>query len=81
MSIIEFPQEEILDLTDMPDVEDMDLDTLKSYRDQITAAIRQLDKAEPKNEQSEEYDQWAEDHEELEDILDEILDRMEDLGE
>lgn len=81
MSIIEFPQEDILDLTDMPDVEDMEPDTLKQWRDRIAAAIRQLDGAEPKNETSEEYDQWAQDHEDLEDILDEILDRLEELAE
>lgn len=81
MSIIEFPQEDILDLTDMPDVEDMEPDTLKQWRDRIAAAIRQLDGAEPKNEASEEYDQWAQDHEDLEDILDEILDRLEELAE
>ena len=81
MSIIEFPQDDVLDLTDMPEVEDMDRAELESYRDKITAAIRQLDAAEPKNESSEEYDQWAQDHEDLEDILDEILDRLEEIGE
>ena len=31
------------------------------------------------NENSEAYDVWAEEHEDLEDLIDEVLDRMEDL--
>lgn len=82
MSILEFPhqEEDVLDLTDMPDVEDMEPETLREYELKIRNAIRQLDQIEPKNENSEEYDAWADDHESLEDILDEILDRLEEIG-
>lgn len=82
MSILEFPhqEEDVLDLTDMPDVEDMEPETLREYELKIRNAIRQLDQIEPKNENSEEYDEWADDHESLEDILDEILDRLEEIG-
>ena len=43
------------------------------------AALEALDKKEPKNMLSEKYEEWADEHEELEDYLDEILDRMEVL--
>ena len=36
-----------------------------------------LDALEPRNEKSEAYDIWAELHEDLEDVLDEVLDLLE----
>ena len=41
--------------------------------------LHELDAKEPKNMNSDAYEQWADEHEELEDYLDEILDRMEVL--
>lgn len=38
--------------------------------------IAQLDAREPANMESEEYEAWADEHEELEDLLDEILDLL-----
>lgn len=64
----------------LPDVDTMELPALTAYREFIEDQIHQLDLEEPKNEASEAYDEWADEHEELEDILDDILDRMEELS-
>ena len=42
----------------------------------IEAQIAELDAREPANMDSEEYDLWADEHEQLEDLLDEILDLL-----
>ena len=84
MSIIQFnPQaseqmEQFLDA--IPDIGQMDLETLKQYREKTEQAIRDLDQLEPRSETSEAYERWAELHEDLEDTLDELLDCLEDLG-
>jgi len=41
--------------------------------------LEQLDEAEPEDMDSDEYDQWADDHEEVEDFLDELRERAERL--
>ena len=38
--------------------------------------IAQLDAREPEDMESEEYEAWADEHEELEDLLDDILDQL-----
>ena len=58
------------------DVESLDIDGLKAYRGQILAEIAALDKKEPKNMNSDAYEAWADEHEELEDILDDIQDLL-----
>ena len=40
-----------------------------------------MDEDEPEDETSEEFVDWAEAHEELEDLADEIIERLEALGE
>ena len=42
----------------------------------LEAQIAELDTREPANMESEEYDLWADEHEQLEDMLDEILDLL-----
>jgi len=48
---------------------------LEAYRKQIEL----LDLDEPADIESEEYDQWGEAHEDLEDRIDEILERLDEL--
>lgn len=60
-----------------PDYDAMDLSEMLNFRKRIVAAIDKLNREEPNDEESEEHDYWCEDHEELEDILDEIDDRVE----
>lgn len=62
-----------------PDLDLMDREALESYLEQLRERIEELDAAEPKNMASEEYEEWGDLHEELEDIVDDILDRLEDM--
>ena len=85
MSIIKFDPKQSQrianSLDSLPDIGQMDADTLKEYRLQTQQAIQDLDELEPRSQASEAYALWADLHEELEDVLDEILDCLEDLGE
>lgn len=67
-------------ISGMPDVEDMDFDQLQALKQQLMEKIAELDAHEPKNPQSEAYEQWGDAHEELEDLLDDVLDRLEELA-
>ena len=62
-----------------PDIDSMDKDALLSYLEQLRAQIEELDAAEPKNMNSEAYEAWGELHEELEDLVDDILDRLDEI--
>ena len=64
----------------MPEVEDMDLHQLQALQAQLMDKIAELDAREPKNVESEAYDAWADAHEELEDLLDDVLDRLEEFA-
>lgn len=85
MSIIPFPvfENDAFDdfLDNLPDFDELDVQQLHDFREKVEEMIDALDNAEPRNENSEAYDDWAEKHEDLEDILDEILDCLEELGE
>lgn len=78
MAIISFPGN-TLSYEDLPELSELDGEALLSLQQRIQEEIAALDKKEPKNEASEAYEQWADRHEELEDMLDEILDALEDL--
>lgn len=62
-----------------PDFDNMDKAALLSYLEQLRARIEQLDEAEPKNMSSEAYEEWGDLHEELEDLVDDILDRLDEM--
>lgn len=62
----------------VPDLEGLDAQGLKEYLVQTQQMIADLDLLEPRSEKSDAYDHWAELHEDLEDVLDEILDLLED---
>ena len=47
----------------------------------VSFALVFLNADEPEDETSEEFVDWAEEHEALEDLADEIIDRLESLGE
>ena len=69
--ILEFPQ--------APDVQSMDAPALTAYLEQLRDKIAALDAAEPKNMSSDAYEEWGAQHEELEDLVDEVLDRLDEL--
>lgn len=66
-------------LEEVPDLDQMDLTSLKEYHNELASVLEKLNAVEPRNENSEAYDLWAEEHEDLEDLIDEVLDRIEDL--
>ena len=63
------------------DLGGMDRETLGRYLETIRERIARLDEQEPEDMNSEEYESWGQRHEELEDLADEILDRLDELGE
>ena len=84
MSMIKFNPEsfdriaEFLD--NVPEIDALDADGLRQYRKETETMLDALDELEPRNQSSDAYEQWAELHEDLEDVLDEVLDCLEDLG-
>ena len=62
-----------------PDLDGMDAEQLRAYLASVRARIGQLDEEEPEDMESEEYQEWGDRHEALEDLADEILDRLEAL--
>ena len=73
-NVIPLPQKE-----EPKDIYEMTLEEIRAYYAQMQEDLHALDAKEPKNMNSEAYEEWADEHEELEDYLDEILDRMEEL--
>ena len=73
-NVIQFPA-----MDDTKDIYEMTLEELRTHYADMQAELKNLDAKEPKNMNSEAYEEWADEHEELEDYLDEILDRMEEL--
>ena len=73
-NIIAFPAKE-----EPEDIYEMNLQQLQAHYAAMQEELQALDAKEPKNMNSEAYEAWADEHEELEDYLDEILDRMETL--
>ena len=73
-NIITFPANE-----EPEDIYEMNLQQLQAHYAAMQEELQALDAKEPKNMNSEAYEEWADEHEELEDYLDAILDRMETL--
>lgn len=68
-----------MDLYRDPDT--MDPEELRAYLSDIREELEAMDEDEPEDETSEEFVDWAERHEELEDLADEIVELLEALGE
>ena len=62
-----------------PDMDAMDRAALREYLKELQMRISELDEKEPRNMNSEAYEDWADAHEELEDLVDEVLDRLDEL--
>lgn len=67
MSIIEFPQPQ-----EEKYLEDMTKEELLEYLAQLEQRVAALDAQEPKNMNSDAYEIWADEHEMLEDAMDEV---------
>ena len=59
-------------------LEDMSRRELEDYLTQLRQRLRELDAREPKKIHSEEYEAWADEHEELEDAIDEVLEFLDE---
>lgn len=62
-----------------PELDNMNQEQLEEYLRQVRARIVLLDEEEPADMNSEEYETWGDAHEDLEDLADEIMDRLEKL--
>lgn len=62
------------------ELSEMTLDELYAVRQQILEDIAELDEKMPFDESSEAFADWAEEHENMEDLLDDVVDRIEELG-
>ena len=54
---------------------------LRAYLEDVRCELETMDEEEPEDETGEEFVDWAERHEELEDLADEIVEQLEALGE
>ena len=61
------------------DIYEMDIPELKEYLEWLREVLYELDEEEPSDMNSEEYDAWGDRHEELEDCIDEVIERLEEL--
>lgn len=70
----------MIDFGAYQDLSRMDKDALLALLAQLEAQISALDEAEPEDMETEAYELWGEEHEELEDQLDEIRDLLDDMN-
>ena len=73
-NVISFPVPE-----EPEDIYAMTLPQLQTHYAAMQEELIALDAREPSMKDAQAYEDWADEHEELEDYLDEILDRMEAL--
>ena len=63
-----------------PDIDTMDREELEACLREVQDRIADLDEWEPADMNSEEYEAWGDLHEELEDLADEIVERLEEMA-
>ena len=63
-----------------PDIDTMSREELEACLREVRERIADLDEREPADMNSEEYEAWGDLHEELEDLADEITDRLEEMA-
>ena len=66
-------------LARQPDLGALGREELEDYLDTVRGWIDRLDEEEPEDMESEEYEAWGDRHEALEDLADDIVDRLEEL--
>lgn len=70
---IPFPESE-----EYLDPEEMTVPELEELFSELQEQKKELDAREPKKKDGDEFDAWAEEHEDLEDAIDEILDLLDE---
>ena len=63
------------------DPKTMEPEELRAYLEDVRCELEAMDEEEPEDATGEELVDWAERHEELEDLADEIVEQLEALGE
>ena len=63
------------------DLASLNREELRSRLEAVRLRIAELDAQEPEDMGSEEYEAWGDRHEELEDIIDELMELLEDMEE
>ena len=66
---------------DPMDIETMSVPELTAYLAALQQELAVLAAREPKNKNSEDFESWGEAHEDLEDLLDDVQDRLDELAE
>lgn len=64
-----------------PDIYGMSRSQLSAYLAALREDIALLDSQEPEDMLSDEYEEWGDRHEDMEDLVDEILDILEDMDD
>lgn len=67
------------DPKEYPDIDCMPLPELKAYQQELIRQLEALDEREPADMESEAYEAWGDAHEMLEDLLDDVQDRLDEL--
>lgn len=62
-----------------PELTELSREELTAYLRQLHTQLEQLDALEPRSENCEDYDEWADVHEIQEDRIDEVMDRLDEL--
>ena len=70
---------EIIDFSGEPELDGMSREQLTAYLETVRERIARLDEEEPADMESEAYEDWGQRHEDLEDLVDDVLERLEEL--
>ncbi len=62
------------------ELDGLSIEELEEYRAELEARLCDMDDGEPEDMDSEEFEQWADVHESLEDLLSEVEDRIDELS-
>lgn len=61
------------------ELDGLSLEEPEEYRSELEARLRDMDDDEPENMAGEKFEQWADAHESLEDLLSEVENRIDEL--
>ena len=62
-----------------PELTELSREELTAYLRELHTQLEQLDALEPRSDNCEDYDEWADVHEIQEDRIDEVMDRLDEL--
>ena len=74
------PEGQRFSVKEVPCIEEMSLEELQSYHDEIQDALDETMDEEPEDKESVDFERWESRCSELEDLLDEVSERLEEMG-